>query len=180
MANTVRVKAELCLGRDLKPGELFSTAGPDYWSNFSSKDSVGARVYVRTCTSPDAVSDADETVYRITIETVEKDLKTDNRLSPTQGVVATCEIEFQAIGRVVQTVEIIDPDWTVDRIRAGLIDGKVLTDATKILSDSDEDGPYAVLVETENGKTIGNIVLIENDVEAQSFAVRESQTRDSR
>lgn len=64
----VRIKAELVTGRDLAPGDLFSTAGPEYWDNALDRASVGERVFIRTNSSPDRVDDADQPIYRITIE----------------------------------------------------------------------------------------------------------------
>src|ERR1700758_2499699 len=73
----MRVRATACLGRDLKPGDLFSTAGPWYWAHVDSKGSVGQRVYIRTNAPADLFADADERVYRIEIERVETVEKAD-------------------------------------------------------------------------------------------------------
>ena len=62
-----KVIAELIKGRELKPGDLFSTAGPNYWNLALDKGSIGERVYVRTNTPADMTLDADEDIYRITI-----------------------------------------------------------------------------------------------------------------
>jgi len=64
----VKIKAELVTGRDLKPGELFSTAGQAYWDTAMDKGSVGEAVYIRSNTSAALYLDANDTVYRITIE----------------------------------------------------------------------------------------------------------------
>ena len=64
----MRVKAEKVTGRDLKPGDLFSTAGQDYWDIAMNQGSVGERLYVRTKIDADRFDDADEPIYRITIE----------------------------------------------------------------------------------------------------------------
>ena len=64
----MRVKAELVTGRDLEPGDLFSTAGPEYWDVAMDRVSVGEMVYVRTNADTDLFDDADEPIYRITIE----------------------------------------------------------------------------------------------------------------
>ena len=68
MRKHVKITAELVTARDLQPGELFSIAGPSYWNTAMSKDSIGECVYVRTNADPNHASDANSTVYRITIE----------------------------------------------------------------------------------------------------------------
>lgn len=65
---SVKVTAVLVTGRDLAPGDLFSIAGPDYWDTFPNRDSVGEQVYIRTNTPTELFHDADEPIYRITIE----------------------------------------------------------------------------------------------------------------
>ena len=54
-------------GRDLKPGDLFSTADQDYWDRHHLNYSVGERVYIRTDAPADLFDDRDETVYKIKI-----------------------------------------------------------------------------------------------------------------
>lgn len=44
----VRIECEMVKGRDLEPGDLFSTVGAEYWNNFADKKSLGERVYIRT------------------------------------------------------------------------------------------------------------------------------------
>jgi hypothetical protein len=44
----IRVFATPTKGKDLLPGDLFSTAGPEYWKTVEDKDSIGERVYIRT------------------------------------------------------------------------------------------------------------------------------------
>jgi len=63
-----RITAVKVLGRDLKPGELFSTVGPQYWDVAMNRGSVGERVYIRTNTPAELYDDLDEVVFRITIE----------------------------------------------------------------------------------------------------------------
>jgi hypothetical protein len=63
----IRINAVPVLGRDLRPGELFSTAGPEYWDGFPIFQSIGERVYIRTASPADEAPDADEEVYRIEI-----------------------------------------------------------------------------------------------------------------
>ncbi len=61
------VKATPCKGRDLKPGDLFSIEGPEYWNFFDLTGSVGEQVYIRTNTPADRFPDADEEIYRIEV-----------------------------------------------------------------------------------------------------------------
>ena len=51
----------------LKPGDLFSTEGPEYWSLFPGLPSIGERVYIRTYTQASNAADSNTTVYRIDI-----------------------------------------------------------------------------------------------------------------
>lgn len=67
----VKITATLVTGRDLKPGDLFSIAGPAYWDKAMDKRSVGEAVYIRTHTDASRFPDANDTVYRITIITTE-------------------------------------------------------------------------------------------------------------
>lgn len=62
-----RIRATPMKGRDLKPGDLFSTAGAGYWNQFPTRDSVGERVYLRTNAPADAFPDADEEIYKIEV-----------------------------------------------------------------------------------------------------------------
>lgn len=55
-------------GDELKPGDLFSTVGQEYWDTIKSNKSVGERVYIRT----EAVSPLGENgkeIYKVTIIT---------------------------------------------------------------------------------------------------------------
>lgn len=63
----VRIQATRIQGRDLKPGDLFSTVGTDYWNQFETRDSVGERVYIRTNAPANMFPDANEFVYRIKV-----------------------------------------------------------------------------------------------------------------
>lgn len=58
----VRIHAELVPTTELQPGDLFSTAGPDYWSSIRS-DNIGERVFVRTA----VVTDEEGMIYRLTL-----------------------------------------------------------------------------------------------------------------
>lgn len=62
------IRTEPVKGRDLQPGDLFSTLGPEYWDLFGQRDGVGERVYIRTNAPAGNFPDADEYVYKITVE----------------------------------------------------------------------------------------------------------------
>jgi len=64
-----KVKAELIVARDLKPGELFSTVGEEYWGDALDHGSVGECVYIRSNVPSSYFPDDHEAVYRITIKT---------------------------------------------------------------------------------------------------------------
>ncbi len=60
------IKATLVRASELKPGDLFSTAGPLYWDNLKS-GAIGEKVYIRTdAFCPE--DEADYPIYRIEIE----------------------------------------------------------------------------------------------------------------
>jgi hypothetical protein len=61
------IRATKCKGRELQPGDLFSTAGPEYWSRWDSRGSVGECVYIRTNVPASEFPDADEDIYRIEV-----------------------------------------------------------------------------------------------------------------
>jgi hypothetical protein len=64
----MRVIATPVIAKDLKPGELFSTAGPAWWGQIDADAlCVGQRVYIRTNAAAENASDANEEVYRLTI-----------------------------------------------------------------------------------------------------------------
>lgn len=62
-----KVVATEVKARELEPGDLFSSLGPEYWDTALEGDSVGERVYIRTHQSADSASDADSPVYRIEV-----------------------------------------------------------------------------------------------------------------
>ena len=64
----MKIKAEEVLARDLKPGDLFSTVGPEYWAIAMDAGSIGERVYIRTNILAGEAPDPDLSVFRITIE----------------------------------------------------------------------------------------------------------------
>ena len=61
---TTRIK-----GKDLKPGDLFSTMGELYWNReqITMHESLGEKVYIRTETSCPK-NQEDEEIYRIEIK----------------------------------------------------------------------------------------------------------------
>lgn len=57
--------------RDLKPGDLFSAVGPEYWDSGAWRDhaSQGEKVYIRTEVSAELAPDGpDSLIYRIHID----------------------------------------------------------------------------------------------------------------
>jgi hypothetical protein len=65
----IRIHATPIIARDLQPGDLFSTVGPEYWDDFPSFPSMGERVYIRTAASSAQVPDKDADLFRIEIIT---------------------------------------------------------------------------------------------------------------
>lgn len=64
----MKITATPVKAHELKPGDLFSTYGPDYWSLFDMRQSIGESVYIRTLAPPLDDSEKNLTVYRIVIE----------------------------------------------------------------------------------------------------------------
>jgi len=63
----MRIKAEMVKTRELKAGDLFSTASDIYWEiTRMNNHSLGERVYIRT-DEPTPIDQANEDIYRITI-----------------------------------------------------------------------------------------------------------------
>ena len=58
--------------KELKPGELFSAVGPEWWDHFDeyAPGAVGQKVYIRTA-EPCPSDQAEDLVYRIEIEVTE-------------------------------------------------------------------------------------------------------------
>ena len=54
-------------GKDLQPGDLFSTRGAEYWGDYQSRESIGERACIRTGTLAIDADDAEETIYRLEI-----------------------------------------------------------------------------------------------------------------
>lgn len=58
------IQAIKIMAKDLQPGDLFSTAGSEYWDNIKHNRSLGEKVYIRT----DEPSPADDVeLYKIII-----------------------------------------------------------------------------------------------------------------
>ena len=59
-----------CKGKNLKAGDLFSTAGSLYWDKYKIKKAIGEKVYIRTDTplDDDDLENREVVLYRIIIE----------------------------------------------------------------------------------------------------------------
>lgn len=81
MNRRLKIKAVPCSTRDLKPGDLFSTAGPGYWEFFDPL-SIGEKVYIYTGLTEAEAPEAgwDDQIYRIEITR----LKDKGNEKPTQ------------------------------------------------------------------------------------------------
>lgn len=64
----MKIKAVPIKAKDLKPGDLFSAVGPEYWDHYELRSAVAEKVWLRTDASPLDNSEDDETVYRIEVE----------------------------------------------------------------------------------------------------------------
>ena len=62
----MKITAEPVAGKELIPGELFSTAGQFYWDH-RNPDAIGERVYIRT-DAPLPRDQEDAVVHRITVD----------------------------------------------------------------------------------------------------------------
>ena len=63
----MRIKTTQVETQELMPGDLFSTAGSDYWDTIDLNESIGERVYIRTNTpTPDPERGLD--VFKIEVE----------------------------------------------------------------------------------------------------------------
>ena len=68
----IRFTATQVKAKDVKPGQYFSSAGPEYWDN-PNPGSVGEKVYIRT-DAPCPKGQEDEIVFLITTNIGETDL----------------------------------------------------------------------------------------------------------
>jgi hypothetical protein len=66
---SLKIVATECTGKDLQPGDLFSTSGQDYWDNYiwSHPGAIGERVYIRTEVPAMVAPDLDALIYKIEI-----------------------------------------------------------------------------------------------------------------
>jgi hypothetical protein len=53
---------------ELKPGDLFSIVGDEYWSTALDSESIGECVYIRTNIDHAVAHDGNTYVYRIVVE----------------------------------------------------------------------------------------------------------------
>ena len=61
------IQATKIKAKDLKAGDLFSTAGPSYWNNaWANGESIGEKVYMRT-EKPCPLDQRDVVIYRIQV-----------------------------------------------------------------------------------------------------------------
>ncbi len=67
----VRIRAEKIEAKYLKPGELYSTVGHEYWDHAMTRGEIGITVMIRTYVDADG---GDELVYRILIEYLDRDV----------------------------------------------------------------------------------------------------------
>lgn len=69
MNDTMKLRVESVRCRDLRPGDLFSTAGPEYWYGGRDWHAVGERVYIRT-EAPCPTDQENEQIYRVEVVAV--------------------------------------------------------------------------------------------------------------
>ena len=69
----IKIKAEKVSPVALEPGDLFSLAGQDYWSQIDTVGSIGEKVYIRTNEPVESAPDMLTRVHRITIEHIDED-----------------------------------------------------------------------------------------------------------
>lgn len=63
----LRITATEVRAAELQPGDLFSTAGPEYWTARRPPGAVGEKVYIRT-EAPCPRGEENEVVFRLDIE----------------------------------------------------------------------------------------------------------------
>ena len=65
----IRMRCEEILGKELEPGDLFSTAGPEVWDHVDDDPYIiGEKVYIRTNATADKAKDGHLPIFRIHIE----------------------------------------------------------------------------------------------------------------
>lgn len=70
--NNMKVKAIPVRVEHLKPGDLFSVAGPEYWDFIDDRESLGEKAYIRTNT-PTPTDQKFIMVSRLEVEREEED-----------------------------------------------------------------------------------------------------------
>lgn len=68
----MKIIATECKAKDLKPGDLFSTASQEYWDIVHTDNAVGEKVYIRT-NSPTSKEQENDLIYRITIDSLSQE-----------------------------------------------------------------------------------------------------------
>lgn len=99
----LEIIAEPCKGHELKPGELWSTHGPEYWDNVRNQFSIGEKVYIRT--EMPAGADRARRVFRIrvcTASTARKQAVVDAAV----GFIASTEEAKPE--KLAQLIEVVD------------------------------------------------------------------------
>ena len=67
----LRIDAIVVYSEDLRPGDLFSTDGPEYWNFYEGNKSIGERCYIRT-SEPTPADQTGIEIYRLEIIREEK------------------------------------------------------------------------------------------------------------
>ena len=122
----VTIKATKCRGDELQPGDLFSTAGPGYWDQFPSRDSVGERVYIRTNVPSCEFVDGDASIYRVEVQRGSDD---------PMLLLRRCVLAIETVYKQLTSYADVDVDCCLDKdnprvaIRMGVLDAKELYDA---------------------------------------------------
>jgi hypothetical protein len=63
----MRIECIETTGKNLEAGDLFSTAGSEYWDYIDLNGSIGERVYVRTNVPCTIANDSDVKIYKLII-----------------------------------------------------------------------------------------------------------------
>jgi hypothetical protein len=71
----LKYKVTTCKGKDLKPGELFTTAGQEYWDRVSTTSSIGEKVFVRTDAPVPNEFEANADVFKLEVEIIREEIK---------------------------------------------------------------------------------------------------------
>jgi len=65
-----QARAEAVLSKELLPGDLFSTAGSEYWDTALDRASIGERAFIRT-NAPCPADQEGVPIFRITIRRIQ-------------------------------------------------------------------------------------------------------------